>query len=61
MGYTFSCKDLGGECDFVAEAKTEKELLEKVAEHGKTVHGMTEIPKDMQKKISRLLREDRAA
>ncbi len=61
MGYTIGCRDVGVNCDFVAEAKTEEELFDKVAEHGKSVHGMKEIPEELKKKMRRLLREDRAA
>ncbi len=61
MGYTLSCRDLGSNCDFVAEGKTEEELLKNASEHGRTVHGLTEIPEELKRKMRRLLREDRAA
>lgn len=61
MALTVSCKDLGGNCDYVAEGKTEKELIQNLSDHAKKDHGMTEIPPELMKKLSRLLREDRAA
>ncbi len=44
MKHSIACKDVGIEnCDFKAEASTEEELLQKVAQHAKDVHGMATI------------------
>ena len=43
MKHSVACKDVGVNCDFKAEASTEEELLKKVAQHAKEVHGMTTI------------------
>ena len=43
MTVSVACKDVGMNCDFKAEASTEDELLEKVAQHAKDVHGMTTV------------------
>ncbi len=61
MGYTLSCRDMGADCDHVVEGKTEEELIEKAAEHGRTAHGITEFSAEQKKKMNRLIREDRAA
>lgn len=52
---------MGVECDFVAEGKTEEELIYKTAEHGRTVHGTREISEQDKRKMRRLIHEDRAA
>jgi predicted small metal-binding protein len=52
-----SCKDLGSECAFTACAPTEPELLEKVIEHGRTVHDMKEFSPDFYKKVQETIRE----
>lgn len=39
---SLSCKDAGVNCNFVAQGNTEEEILNKIAEHGKKVHGMKE-------------------
>ena len=57
MSKTISCKDLGSECAFVACADTEPELLEKVQEHGRTVHGMEEFSPDFYNKVQQSVRE----
>ncbi len=60
MAKILSCREMGAECDFVARGKTVEEVLEKAAEHGKTVHGMTEIPPDKIEKARSLIREEAA-
>lgn len=51
------CQDVGVDCDAVIRAETEEELMRKVAEHAKTVHGVTEIPADLVAKIKAAIRE----
>ena len=55
------CRDMGIDCDVVIEGKTEEELVYKAAEHGRTVHGMKELSEKDQRKMRRLMHEDRAA
>ena len=40
--------------------ETIEEILRKAAKHGKEAHGMKEIPKDLEKKIRSLIREEAA-
>jgi predicted small metal-binding protein len=43
MTLTLACKDLGiSSCPYVARGKTEDEVMEKGAKHGKDVHGYTD-------------------
>lgn len=37
-----TCRDLGIDCDFVATAETEEEVMKQGAEHGKAAHGYTD-------------------
>ncbi|UCF59598.1 MAG: DUF1059 domain-containing protein [Candidatus Bathyarchaeota archaeon] len=39
MAKILRCRDVGVDCDHVIRAETEEELMKKVAEHAKTVHG----------------------
>lgn len=44
MTLSIARKDVGMKnCDFKAEASTEAELLKKVAQHAKDVHGMVTV------------------
>ncbi len=56
------CRDVGeGSCDFVIRGKTDDEILEKAAEHAKTIHNMTEIPKEVFEKVRSAIHRVRAA
>jgi len=39
------------DCDFVACAETEEEVLKKAAEHVETTHNMKEIPEEVVAKV----------
>lgn len=60
MAKILSCREMGKECDFVARGNTVDEVLEKAAEHGRKVHGITELPPDMIAKARSLVREEAA-
>lgn len=51
------CRDVGVDCDAVIRAKTEGELMRKVAEHAKTVHGMSEISPGLAAKVKAAIKE----
>ena len=51
MAKVLRCRDLGMECDFVARAETEEEILKQAAEHAETVHNMKEIPEEVLAKV----------
>jgi predicted small metal-binding protein len=48
---TFACKDVGMQCNFKANAKTEAELMEQIKDHAAKVHNLKEIPPDLAQKI----------
>jgi AhpD family alkylhydroperoxidase len=45
-----SCRDVGVDCDFVARGRTEEEIFEKAAEHGRKEHDMKEISPELLEK-----------
>ena len=51
MAKILRCKDVGMDCDFVARAETEEEILKKAAEHAETTHNMKEIPEEVLAKV----------
>lgn len=59
---TLSCKDAGANCNYVASGKTEEEVLSKMTEHGKKMHGMkdADFSADKVKKFRKLIHESRA-
>lgn len=48
---TLTCRDVGVDCDFVAEGQTEQEVMEKAAQHARTDHGFTDIPPELVEKV----------
>ena len=44
MAKVLKCRDVGMDCDFVAWADSEEEILIKAAEHAAETHDMIEIP-----------------
>jgi len=57
MYKSLNCRDVGADCDFSICAKTEEELFQKAAEHAKSAHNMSEIPKDFKEKARSFIRE----
>ena len=57
MAKMLRCRDVGVDCDAVIRAETEEELMRKVAEHAKAVHGMTEISPDLAAKVKSAIKD----
>ncbi len=58
MPKVFRCRDVGADCDFVARAGTEEEILKKAAEHARTAHNMKEIPEALLTRVRSLIRDE---
>ena len=50
-----SCRDAGVDCDFVARGKTEEEIFDQAARHGREAHNMKEIPPELFEKARSLI------
>jgi len=57
MAKMLRCRDVGVDCDHVIRAETEEELMRKVAEHAKTVHGITEISPELVAKVKSAIKD----
>jgi predicted small metal-binding protein len=55
------CKDLVSGCQEIFRGDTEEEVLNQASEHSKNVHHLKEIPKNLLKKMHRLVHEEKAA
>ena len=58
MAKVLRCRDVGMDCDFVARAETEEEILMKAAEHAETMHNMREIPEEILAKVRAAIRDE---
>jgi predicted small metal-binding protein len=50
------CDDLVPGCTFVAQAENEDELMQAVAEHARTVHGISPVPPEVADKARTAIR-----
>jgi len=57
MEKRLSCRDVGVDCDFIACGKTEDEVMRQAADHARTSHNMSEIPKGVQDKARSAIRD----
>ena len=51
------CRDAGFVCDEVIKGEDEQEVMSKVAEHARDVHGMDEIDEDTGQQIRQLIHD----
>lgn len=58
MAKTMSCRDVGPDCDFVARAETEEELMQQVVVHAGAVHGMQEVPPEVAEKVKAAIKDE---
>ena len=58
MAKTIACRDMGADCDFVARGENLEELFKNAGEHGRAVHGMTEVTPEMREKALSLVRDE---
>ncbi len=56
MSKSIECNDLFAGCAFKAEAESEADLLQKVAAHAASEHGLTEITDDIVSKVKGCIR-----
>jgi predicted small metal-binding protein len=57
MAKEFVCKDIGMNCGFKASAKTEEELMPKIAQHAKEAHQLDPVPAETLQKIKAAIKE----
>lgn len=57
MAKKFACGDVVSGCAWSTTANDEKELFQKISEHAKDVHNMTEIPDEIIQKVKSNIKE----
>ena len=57
MAKSISCRDVGMDCDFTAQAETTEELMQKCSAHAKSDHGIDEIPLELAEKVRAAVRD----
>ncbi len=57
MAKKFACGDVVSGCDWSTTAKDENELFQRISEHAKNVHHMTDIPDEIIQKVKSKIQE----
>ncbi len=58
MTKVLKCRDVGFDCDAVVRADTERAVLEQVAQHAKSAHGMEDVSPEVVEKIRSVMRDE---
>jgi predicted small metal-binding protein len=58
---TFGCKDIGMNCDWKVEAKTDEEIVREVKQHAQNAHNINTMSDELMKKIRSRIRESKSA
>ena len=58
MAKAIHCRGMGADCDFVARGETLEDVLRVGAEHGKAVHGITELSPEAIEKVRSIVRDE---
>ncbi len=58
MAKVLACRDVGVDCDYVVCGETEEEVLAKGAQHGREVHGITEITPELERKVKAAIHDE---
>lgn len=59
MGKILKCSMLVSGCSTVFRGETEEEVIRQVTEHSKSAHNLHDIPKNLRKKLHRLIRDEK--
>jgi predicted small metal-binding protein len=60
MTKVIRCREVGVDCDFEARGETEQEVLNKCVEHGRSAHGIQELPPELAEKVRAAIHEEAA-
>lgn len=59
MTKTYTCRDVGVNCDWKVSGKDEADVMSKIKDHARTVHKMDPIPPDLERKVRAAIRDQR--
>ena len=57
MAKVLKCREVGLDCNFVARADTEEEIMQQIAEHAHTTHGVQDMPEDVVTRVRGVIRD----
>lgn len=57
MAKRYACRDIGMNCDFVAQADDEQQLMQKIAEHARTAHNIQAMDPETEAKVKAAIKD----
>lgn len=58
MTLVVNCRDVGFDCEGVVRAESEDDLLQQVAVHAQSVHGLAEVTDEIVAKVKSVIRQE---
>jgi predicted small metal-binding protein len=58
MTKTYTCRDVGVDCDWRARGKDEAEVMGKIREHAREEHDLDPIPAELEQKVRGAIRDE---
>jgi len=59
MAKTYTCRDVGVDCDWRVRGETEEEVMQKIRDHARVTHDMQEIPKDLALRVRDAIHDEK--
>ena len=58
MTLVVHCRDVGFDCEGICKAESEDELLQQVAEHASSAHGVEEVTAEIVEKVKSVIQTE---
>jgi predicted small metal-binding protein len=58
MAKTYTCRDVGVDCDWRTRGETDEEVMRNIREHARTAHDMQEIPADLEEGVRAAIKDE---
>ncbi len=58
MAETYTCRDVGVDCDWKVGGGDEAEVMRTIRDHARAVHKMDPIPPDLERKVRAAIRDE---
>jgi predicted small metal-binding protein len=58
---TFSCRDIGKDCDWQTSGEDDATILRNAEQHGREKHGLTDFTQDIKNQVLSKIRDMKAA
>jgi predicted small metal-binding protein len=57
MAKIAKCRDVGLDCNFIARAETEEDVMKQIADHANTTHGVKDMPEEVIARVRSVIRD----